>query len=593
MATITRDTARSRLLITPDSYEEGNVLRTLPTRRWLPTKGIFVVPLTRMNARQILGAADRGMLQLIEKHGGVCSTTDSHPLRECLEQLATPPRNDRQWPNNFPFRQEPFPDQLAAVRKCYGADTFALLMRPGSGKTKAAIDLMAKHFGDGRIGLVIVVCPLTVAPVWLYNEIQKHIPREVGYSVKMFGDKRPAAESGRCPRLAWWVVGVESFSQGTLAPRLGAAIREWQERTGGQYAVLVDESHTIKTHNAVRTQRVIELGRGATVRGIMTGTAVTRSLIDLYSQFDFLDPNIIGINDWFAFRNRYCVMGGYKRREIVGYDHVEELMGLLEPYTYRCDKPRGLPPKRYDARTVQMAPEQRKVYDKVRSAEVEQIAVANILNRVAKLQQVAGGFLRSDPKEAFDPITGRKRRVPGDVIWELPATQNPKLRALRDIMEEARDQQVIVWCKHLWEIDQAMAVMAEYADVGAVAKLVGATPVQERGRIQAEFQAGTIQHLVGNQQTGGIGITLTASHLAVYYSNTYSMVDRTQSEDRQHRIGQTNDVLYLDLLMERSVDKIIKAAIQEHLDLDAYIARKLDEAQGNNSAIKDILGDVL
>lgn len=575
MATVTADLDRRRLLIQADSYEEGNVLRALPTRKWLPTKGVFIVPLTRMNARQLVDAIGRGALHHIGTH-----TSD------LLEGIANPPHNARQWPSDFPFRQTPYPDQLAAAQKCYNNDVFALFMRPGSGKSKVAIDMVAKHWGDGRIKLVIVVCPLTVAPVWIYNELQKHTPTGITWRVGLFGNKEYQTNTAGPPDIEWWVVGVESLSQGTTAARLLAAI----EKDKRPYAVIVDESHTIKTHTAIRSKRVIDLGKGATVRGIMTGTATTRSLIDLYNQFEFLDPDIIGIGDWFAFRNRYCVMGGYKQKEIVAYDNVEELMGLIEPYTYRCDKPKGLPEKRFDERLLTMPAAQREMYEKVRNAEVPEIKVANILNRIGKLQQVAGGFLRSDPKEGIHPITGRKVKVPGEVIWTLEPHENPKLRALDDIMQGASDQQVIVWCRYLWEVEQVYGLLSGY---GETAKLVGSTTVEERAQIQENFQAGSIRHIVGNQQTGGIGITLTASHLHLFYSNTYSFVDRTQAEDRSHRIGQHNDVLYIDLLLKKSVDNVIKAAIMEKLDLDAYIARKLDEAQGNTKLLKETLGEIL
>ncbi len=590
MAAITRDIERRRLIIRPDTYEEGNVLRALPTRRWMPTKGVFIVPLTRLNAKGLVDAAERGEMALIEVPGHegaiLVGSSGERELRAALNAVAYPPASRREWPADFPFSNTPYPDQLRALQKCYNHDTFALLMRPGSGKTMVVVNMLSKHAAEGRIGLGVVVCPLTVAPVWIYNEIRKHSPQGMTWRVRLFESAQYQTNTTDVPLLDWWVIGVESFSQGGAADRLQAAL----EKDGRPYAMVVDESHTIKTHNAVRSQRVIDVGKNAVVRGIMTGTAVTRSLIDLYSQYQFLDPNIIGIDDWFAFRNRYCVMGGYKKKEIVAYDRVDELMGFIEPYTYRCDKPKGLPEQRWQDLPVEMSEFQRKMYDRVRNAEVPEISVANILNRIAKLQQVAGGYLRSDPKTGINPITGRKAKIPGEVVWELPEAHNPKLKRLRALMEEASDQQIIVWCKGLWEIEQVYMVLAEF---GSTAKLIGETSVEERARIQADFQRGHIRHLVGNAQTGGIGITLTASHLGVFYSNTYSMVDRIQAQDRQHRIGQHHDVLYLDLMLMRSVDQLIKAAIQEHLDLDQYIAKKLDEAQGNTAKVQELLGGVI
>ena len=76
-----------------------------------------------------------------------------------------------------------------------------------------------------------------------------------------------------------------------------------------------------------------------------------------------------------------------------------------------------------------------------------------------------------------------------------------------------------------------------------------------------------LKYLISNTQTGGYGITLTEASNVIYYSNNYDLEKRLQSEDRAHRIGQTNKVTYIDLVAKGTVDEKIVKALRNKLDL--------------------------
>jgi SNF2 family DNA or RNA helicase len=76
---------------------------------------------------------------------------------------------------------------------------------------------------------------------------------------------------------------------------------------------------------------------------------------------------------------------------------------------------------------------------------------------------------------------------------------------------------------------------------------------------------------VGNPQTGGYGITLTAANTVIYYSNGYDLEKRLQSEDRAHRIGQKKSVTYVDLIAEKTVDEKIVKALRKKIDIASEI----------------------
>lgn len=562
MAEVTLEQDKKRLIIKAADYEEGQILMGLPSRRWMPSRGVFVVPLTRLNAKTLNEAISDGRFEM--------------PLGEASIELGlaefASPRCARAFPPEFAFRRPPFPDQLRAIQKIYPTNAGALFMRPGSGKSFVAINMFSQAFHDDLIDYALVLCPLTVTTVWAGDGQVAQFSPLPSWSV---GTNPDVLGPPQRDKLQWLVIGIESLSQGGMFARL---MVEFAER---RFALLVDESSRIANRNAYRTQRAIELGKLAKIRLIATGTPALNTLEDLYAQFEFLDSNIIGVGDFFAFRNRYCRMGGYKNKEIVGYNRVDELMGLIEPYTYRCDKPEGLPDKLFTERVVQMTEFQRKVYNDVKNAKFAEISVANILNRVIKLQQVIGGHLREDPKKLIDSATGRERKIEGKIIWEL-RDHNPKLMALQEFLDDIGREQCVIWCKFLWEIDLVVAAL------GDCVVMTGATPVEERGIITKKFQDGKARFFVGNAPTGGLGITLTAAHYCVYYSNTFSLEDRIQSEDRLHRIGQHSNVLYVDIRMDKSVDTLVFNALKEKKDLDRYLADKLDEV--GQTRVLELLG---
>lgn len=454
-----------------------------------------------------------------------------------------------------------------------------------TGKSKVIIDYQTAQFYERLIHAVVLICPLTVTAVWggEGGELAKHSPCPVKtHFVDSSFDASKAwreIEATAGDTLHWFLVGVESLSQGRTFDRLLPFIQNTA------VGMAVDEASRIKNWSAIRTKRVIDLGKSAKNRIIATGTIVTKNLMDLYAPYQFLDPNIIGVGDYYAFRNRYAIMGGFKRKEVVGYDNVEELMGLIEPYTYICDKPRGMPKQQWVERIVQLTNEQKEVYRKIRNAEMEGVTVANVLSKMLRLQQVVGGFYSDDPKKEINPLTGRIKKVAGVNNRIISGASNPKIKALHEIMEEA-DRPVIIWARFKFEIGDIMEAMKSY---GRVAVMTGDTEIEDRMKIKDDFQAGKYEVMVGNQTVGGIGLTLTRAHVMVYYSNTDSLEDRLQSEDRIHRDGQEDDCLYIDLIAEKTVDRVKQGAIAAKKDLDVYVRDKIREAGGRAEAL---FGDV-
>jgi len=276
----------------------------------------------------------------------------------------------------------------------------------------------------------------------------------------------------------------------------------------------------------------------------MTGTPVTKGPEDVYSQFKFLDPHILGYDSFYSFRARYCVMGGYENKQIVSYQNVDELTKNIEGHSFRVLKKDclDLPDKIYQRHPVDLSPKQRKLYDQLRKEfiaelEGEHIDAPETITRLLRLQQIVCGWFPTE--EEVKPIDEK----------------NPRMQALLDILSDI-DTKVIIWARFK-------------ADLRAIERALGDLAVAYHGDVSNDQRAIAVErfqndpkvrYFIGQPQSGGIGLTLTAAECAIYYSNSFDLETRLQSEDRCHRIGTKNNVTYIDIEAPKTIDsKIIKA----------------------------------
>jgi SNF2 family DNA or RNA helicase len=326
--------------------------------------------------------------------------------------------------------------------------------------------------------------------------------------------------------------------------------------------MIVDESTTIKNRQAARTKNIVKAGRLAKYRRILTGSPVTKSPLDLFSQCNFLSPNALGFQSFFAFQNRYAIvqsrtMGHRSFQEIVGYRRLEELSEKLETFSVRLLKEDclDLPEKIYIRRDVALTKEQKLAYDQMKHIAMAQLengelaTTQSVLTQIMRLQQICCGHLRTDEGS----------------VNSLP---NNRLSELLDIAEEVQGK-VIIWAT--WTHDLLMIADALRRRYGpdSAATYYGGTPQDERQKIVTEFQdpESSLRFFVGQPKTGGYGITLTAANTMVYYSNSYDLEIRLQSEDRAHRIGQKNAVTYIDLVSPKTIDEKILQALRDKIDI--------------------------
>ena len=263
---------------------------------------------------------------------------------------------------NYAFKTEPFDHQRVALDASWSKPYHALFMEMGTGKSKVIVDTIGKLFESGEINAALVVAPKGVYDNWLQKEIPQHLPdriqrkmvRWIPAKTKKFEEELYDLVMKPYEGLKIFVVNIEAFSSG----RGAQAAYSFLEQNPNNMMV-VDESTTIKNRKALRTKNVVQARAIAKYRRILTGTPITKSPMDLFSQCNFLSQTALGGDSFFAFQNRYAVvqkkfMGYRSFHEIVGYRRLDELTEKLDDFSNRVLKADclDLPEKLYIRRDV-------------------------------------------------------------------------------------------------------------------------------------------------------------------------------------------------------------------------------------------------
>ena len=333
-----------------------------------------------------------------------------------------------------------------------------------------------------------------------------------------------------------------------------------------QAMCVVDESTTIKNHAAQRTKNIIKMSELAKYRRIMTGSPVTKSPLDLFSQIQFLDPYLIDQQSYYSFRARYAVVvqrsvGSHSFQHIVKYQRLDELQEQIQKFSTRVLKSEclDLPEKLYTKRSVSMTPEQLKAYVEMKKSALtflednKIMTAATVLTQIIRLHQITCGHVKTDD-------------------GEVKSIKNNRIQELVNVLEET-DGKVIIWAVYRHDIQAIERKLGEIYGKETVATYYGDTKDNIRQSIVDNFMdyGSNLRFFVGNPKTGGYGLTLTSSHTVVYFSNDYSLEVRMQSEDRAHRIGQTSKVTYVDLMAEHTIDEKIVKALNAKIDLASQV----------------------
>jgi len=179
----------------------------------------------------------------------------------------------------------------------------------------------------------------------------------------------------------------------------------------------------------------------------------------------------------------------------------------------------------------------------------ELATTASVLTQIMRLQQICCGFIKPDDSE-IQPLKSKR------------------LEELLEVTEELQGK-AIIWASYTYDLQQIASALRHRFGPDSVATYYGETPQDDRQQIVEKFQdeKSELRFFVGQPRTGGYGITLTAANTVIYYSNSYDLEVRLQSEDRAHRIGQNKSVTYIDLVSPKTIDEKILNALKDKINL--------------------------
>ena len=424
-------------------------------------------------------------------------------------------------------------------------------------KTLTAIAIMGAGYRMKKIERVLIIAPTSVVAVWP-KELEDYA--DFRYTCRtMLGDKATRLKqmqdliAFKLPALKVAAINYES----TWREGIFEALQEYDADM-----TICDESQRIKTHDAEQSKAIHKLGDAARYKLILSGTPVQNNAIDIWSQYRFLDSSIFGRN-FYAFKNHYCKMGGFGNKQIVGYKDLDDLIQKEHSIAFRITKEEAidLPEQTFMTRKVQFDKKERQLYDRIRRdsfAELEnggQITATTVLTKLLRLQQLCGGFLVDD--------TATKPQL----------VSRAKLDALSDIIQDyviEGGRKLVIFARFIAEVDSIIELGERLlAKQGkSLVAIYGAIPKEQRGAIVDQFQKDPDTVLfVGQIDTAGTGITLTAADTCVYYSKNFNYATYSQSLSRIHRIGQKNRCVYIDLEVEKTVDETISKSLTKKEDL--------------------------
>jgi SNF2 family DNA or RNA helicase len=417
-------------------------------------------------------------------------------------------------------------------------------MDMGTGKTITTIAVAGALYLKHKVFHLLVVCPKSITQVW-QQEFEKFA--DFHYSLAVLdGTGTKKSDTIRYMEGAGLQVIVVNYES---AWRLESELAYWRPDM-----IVCDESSKIKNPQAKCSKALHHLGKISSYNFILTGTPITNSPLDFYSQYKFLDESIFG-SSYYSFRNKYAIIGGFQNHQIVGYKHLDELVEKAHciAFRIRIDEAVELPEFVEEIRPVQLEKQAQKIYDGIDKdsfAELMngEVTTRNVLTRLLRLSQCTGGFIRNDD---------------GDFIQQVSSA---KLEALEDIIDSCIEEgkKVVVFARFVPEIEAIGNMLRKKGIKYSLIK----GDVKDRAEQVDNFQNDAdTKVFIGQLQTTGMGLTLTAGSVCVYYSVDFSYANYQQSMARIRRIGQTKRGVYIHLVAKDTIDEQVMAALKHKGDV--------------------------
>lgn len=459
------------------------------------------------------------------------------------------------------WKTTPYEHQKQFLRYSQKHAQMLLLDEPGLGKTKQSLDLIANRIRAGQIKKALIIVGVSSLQYNWLNEVKKHTDLigyilgtrasgKSGIRTKIGSGKDKVDDVLRLKKMNAQIIitNIESLRNDNIVNALLDQVKD-----GIIGMTVVDEVHKCKNPKAKQTKGLLELSTPYKLG--LTGTPIVNSPVDLYAMMKWLNRTVPPKT---YFEAKYCLMGGFRGKEIVGFKNTDDLGKDLGCWSLRRTKAEclDLPEKTVQTIRFDMLAEQQRLYKEIqkdlreRSAEI--LASASPMGQLVGLKKATG--------------------CPPRVLETYPPEACAKLEALLDIVEEITQsgQKLVIFCYHVFTLEYLNWALRKH----------GYNPALIYGAISQEVREGNVEAfqtipecniILGNYQTMGTGLNLTASSTIVEYELPWTAADETQAQDRCHRIGQHHPVNVIRLVTNQTVDEVNEEIVDNKAELSESI----------------------
>lgn len=470
--------------------------------------------------------------------------------------------------------------QKLAVDFCLDIKTAGLFFEQGTGKTWITGGVIEALWNPEFVGLGVV--PLNNIDTTWIDFFRQQLPH-----VRLFFDFEEFREVS-APKLL-----LLHYEHGSLRhEKLIKKLRRLKFTL-----IFYDESQRLKERSTIASRTAGKLSRCAEYKIILSGTPIESLPQDLWGQFRFLVPDLLG--DWKEFEAHFLENdadelkeqlkdmkpGSFKwqvmlrtirimsRKAKFREDRLEEFLDLIEPYAMRVTKEvLNLKDLNIHPVPVTLRGKQRKFYETLEKSMVArvnkdiEIAAPLKVTKLGKLHQACGGYVKDDDGVPHEIGRAKLRKA----LWLAKTKKKP----------------IVIFCRYLEEVralEEHLSPMFKRVEV-----YTGKVKKKERNEIKRDFQKGKIDVLICQIRTGGVGIDLYRSCVAIIYSLTYSFIDFEQAISRLHRRGQENEVDIFLLFARGTIDEdIYNAILSKKKVSDQVLNRLRKEGRLNHGQRKD------
>ena len=484
--------------------------------------------------------------------------------------------------------------QKVAVAAQIGLEGANLWMEQGTGKTPIVISRINyeahKVFvKERRMHRTLVVVPKNVRTSWMKKIIQFAI--HPGKVTILRGD-----HLNRVKQLVEAFKRDEDSEYTVIICSYETVLRSWDALRMIKWDLCcLDEAHMIKSASTKRWAQVAKLRELCKNRTGLTGTPFANNLFDIYTQLEWLGEGLSGFTNFKAFRKyygRFLPRDGNRQFDVLtGYQNLPILQERISRLCFMITRKEALPhlpEKSYDVREVSMTPRQADFYKQLQqrlmieienelaaNTQPKQLTANHILTKLLRLSQITAGYVKWDARWSDD----------GELLNENEQfealTPNPKIDATVELIKSTEShEKIIVWCNWV----PALKALSDRFTREEIKHVLyyGGTKDKDRDEAERSYnEDADIKVFLGNPAAGGVGLDLWGhipqwdnterdhgcdTRYVLYFSQNWSMIHRSQSEDRCIRRGTRQPVQIIDFIVPGSIDEeIAKRVLQKKL----------------------------